>query len=519
MSSRRSWSGGQEGYYRREVRSAMGHHEVLPGEDTSLFGSPVIPERPHSSFSYRGPQRRANSFYSDSAVSLLSSSRPSTSMSFSEKVMEEADRTISRLSERDITEFDEDVETEGDLTPTGDWERPRPGSRFSVTSLVVQELEDQLDDKYLEYRRRHFTEEGEKRLEARKNRLPEYEHDLMDKYQRSFVRQADLMYAPEGPVKRFTVKRSDSNPQRGEQVWDHFPTVEDLDGCYLVEKQFELAVDPRSDQPHLPEWMGLYHGEDGVYTLNKGLSHMPITGKSRANQVDRIRDGVKVILVYRPLEFSLQNSEEDKPRGFGFKITVMDNGVYVTHIESEGPAVRAGLKYGDQILRIGQDYCSGMLLSQVEKLINSSGDELSLFVRDRPNEKMYTLLRDSSGHFGFRIRSAEIIEVISGTSASRNGVPTNHFVTEVNGQNVLGWDDDQIRERMDTFAGDGAVTITLLHERAYKDFIKDLGAALFATMDHSMNFSLPLPKVNVDSVFWNPTAVLHKVTEKTSTEN
>ncbi|KAL5264836.1 hypothetical protein ACHWQZ_G005792 [Mnemiopsis leidyi] len=514
MSSRRSLSGSESGY-RREVRSAMGHHEALTGDDTSLFGSPVIPDRPHSSFSYRGPQRRSNFIYSESAMSLLSSSRPSTSMSFSEKVLEEADRTISRLSERTTTELEEDIETECDLTPTGE----RPSSSFSVTSLVVQDLEDQLDDKYLEYRRRHFTEEGERRLEARKNRLPEYEHDLMDKYQRSFVRQADLMFVPDGPVKRFTVKRSDSNPLPGEQVWDHFPTVEDLDGCYLVERQFELAVDPRSDNPHLPEWMGLYHGEDGVYTLNKGLSHMPITGKSRANQVERIRDGVKVIHVYRPCEFSLQIPKEETSHEFGFKITIMDNGVYVTHIESEGAAVRAGLKYGDQILRIGQDYCSGMLLSQVEKLISSSGDELALFVRDRPNEKMYTLLRDSSGHFGFRIRSAEIIEVIPGTSASRNGIPTNHFVTEVNGQNVLGWNDDQIRERMDISAADGAVTITLLHERAYRDFIKDLGAALFATMDHSMNFSLPLPKVNVDSVFWNPTAVLHKVTEKTSTEN
>ena len=519
MSTRRPRSVSEDGY-RREVRSAMGHHEVLTGDETSLFGSPVLPDRPSTSFSYRGPQyydktkRGSNSFYSGSAVSLMSSSRPSTSMSFSEKVLEEADRTISKLSEHDITEFDDFLEDETDLTPTAG----RPVSRFKVNCLEVQELEEQLDDKYLEYRRRHFTEEGEQRLQAKKNRLPVYDNDLLDKFQRSFVRQADLMYAPEGPVKRYTVKRSDSAPLKGEQVWDHFPTVEDLDGCYLVEKQFEVAVDPNSDHPELPEWMGLYHGEDGVYTLNKGLSHMPITGKSCANQIDRIRDGVKMLLVYRPRDFTLL-LEEEKPPNFGFKITAMDNGVYVTHIESDGPAVRAGLKYGDQILRVGQEYCSGMLLSEVENLIDSSGDELALFVRDRPNEKMYTLLRDSSGHFGFRIRSAQIIEILPGTSAARNGIPTNHFITEVNGQNVLGWDDDKIRERMEIFATDGAVTITLLHERAYKDFIKDLGAALFATMDHSMNFSIPVPKVNVDSIFWNPANVLHKVTEKTSTEN
>ena len=513
MSSRKSQSSSRDDLgYRRILRPTLERDEDV---ETSLFGSPVRPERPSSAYSYRGPkgtdrvERRA--FYNESALG--DSSRPSSR--FSEAFLEGDNlglllgddltglnpdrfgkRSTSRLSERDITEFDDDD------TPTGS----RPPSRYSMApSEVSRDVNDELDDKYLEYRRRHFSEEYENKLEERKTRLPSYDNELLHSYQRSFVRQADLV--KDADVLQTHGKRH----HKTESMWETFPTVEDLDGCYLVEKQFEVALDPNSEYPDMPDWMGLYHGQDGVYTLNKGLSHMPLTGKSAANHVERIRDGVKMLVVYRP--------PHQGKGDFGFKITVMDSGVYVIHIEAEGPAVRGGLKYGDQILRIGQAYCSGMLHSHVEGLIEESGDELILFVRDRPNEKMYTLLRDSNGYFGFRIRGAQIIEVVKGSSAARNGIPTNHFITEINGQNVVGWNDDRLRTCMDGAAVDGSVTFTLLHERAYKDLVRDLGDALFSSMDHSLNFSIPVPKIDVDSFEWNPTAMLHRVTEKTSLEN
>ena len=158
-----------------------------------------------------------------------------------------------------------------------------------------------------------------------------------------------------------------------------------------------------------------------------------------------------------------------------------------------------------------------MLKKHVQELIK--GDELVLFVRDRPNEKMYTLLRDSTGVFGFRIRGAQIVEVMPNSSAARNGVPTNHYIIEINGQNVVGWDDTKLRDCM-ACAVDEAVSFALLSERTYTDLIKDLGASLLATMDHSCNINIEFPQPELPERFdWNPVSVFNKITEKTTVTN
>ena len=204
------------------------------------------------------------------------------------------------------------------------------GSRYSLRG---DDDRGQLEESYLRFRQRHFSQEGRQEREERKARLPEYDRELANTFQRSFHRQTELMYKPESVAPMAPTASQ----------WDVFPTVEDLDGCYTVEKQFEIAIDPHSDIPDMAEWMGLYQGEDGVFTLNQGLHHVPLTGKSPASKVSRIKDGVKMILVYR-------NSRKPE-QGFGFKFTTMDSGVYVTHVEADGPAVRAGLRYGGK-------YCS-----------------------------------------------------------------------------------------------------------------------------------------------------------------
>lgn len=100
--------------------------------------------------------------------------------------------------------------------------------------------------------------------------------------------------------------------------------------------QFEVAIDPHTNFPDMSEWMGMFHGEDGVYTLNKGMSHMPITGKCACTNVPKMREGVRMLTIYRP--------PGKRGATFGFQITNMDNGTYVSHIEREGAAVRAGLR-------------------------------------------------------------------------------------------------------------------------------------------------------------------------------
>lgn len=46
--------------------------------------------------------------------------------------------------------------------------------------------------------------------------------------------------------------------------------------------------------------------------------------------------------------------------------------------------------------------------------------------------------KDSLGHVGFFIKKGKVVSVVKGSSAARNGLLTNHYVCEVNGQNVIG---------------------------------------------------------------------------------
>jgi len=46
--------------------------------------------------------------------------------------------------------------------------------------------------------------------------------------------------------------------------------------------------------------------------------------------------------------------------------------------------------------------------------------------------------KDSSGHVGFIYKSGKITSLVKDASAARNGMLTDHFICEVNGQNVIG---------------------------------------------------------------------------------
>lgn len=46
--------------------------------------------------------------------------------------------------------------------------------------------------------------------------------------------------------------------------------------------------------------------------------------------------------------------------------------------------------------------------------------------------------KDSTGHAGFVIKKGKVVSVVKGSSAARNGLLTNHYLCEVNGQNVIG---------------------------------------------------------------------------------
>lgn len=46
--------------------------------------------------------------------------------------------------------------------------------------------------------------------------------------------------------------------------------------------------------------------------------------------------------------------------------------------------------------------------------------------------------KDSSGHVGFIYKSGKITSLVKDGSAARNGLLTEHYICEINGQNVIG---------------------------------------------------------------------------------
>lgn len=46
--------------------------------------------------------------------------------------------------------------------------------------------------------------------------------------------------------------------------------------------------------------------------------------------------------------------------------------------------------------------------------------------------------KDSSGHVGFIYKAGKISSLVKDSSAARNGLLTEHYLCEINGQNVIG---------------------------------------------------------------------------------
>lgn len=56
----------------------------------------------------------------------------------------------------------------------------------------------------------------------------------------------------------------------------------------------------------------------------------------------------------------------------------------------------------------------------------------------RPFQRIVTMHKDSSGHVGFVYKSGKISSLVKDSSAARNGLLTEHYLCEINGQNVIG---------------------------------------------------------------------------------
>ncbi|KAM4608100.1 syntenin-2 isoform 2-T2 [Discoglossus pictus] len=170
----------------------------------------------------------------------------------------------------------------------------------------------------------------------------------------------------------------------------------------------------------------------------------------------------------------------------GLRVRAVDKGIFIQLVQVNSPSSLVGLRFGDQVLQIDGECCAGWSTDRAHKALKRAGqDRISMIVRDRPFQRTVTLQKDSSSHVGFIQKKGLITSLVKDSSAARNGLLTNHYLCEVNGQNVIGLKDRAISDIL-TSCGQ-SVTVTVIPSVIYEHIIKRMSSGLLkSSMDHSI---------------------------------
>ncbi|CDQ72862.1 unnamed protein product [Oncorhynchus mykiss] len=248
-----------------------------------------------------------------------------------------------------------------------------------------------------------------------------------------------------------------------------YPNLEDL-GEYMGlslnsdEVQRNMALVPMADnQVAVPSGMGI------------GGMVSPVTGSDVGIRRAEIRPGLREIILCK-----------DQDKKVGLRLRAIDNGVFIQLVQANSPAALGGLRFGDQVLQINGQNCAGWSLDKAHKVLKAAAEtRIELIVRDRPFQRTVTMHKDSSGHVGFIFKSGNITSLVKDGSAARNGLLTDHYICEINGQNVIGLKDAQIKDILTT--SPTAMTITIMPKFIYEHMIKRMSSGLLrSAMDHSV---------------------------------
>ncbi|KAM6976606.1 syntenin-2 [Aplochiton taeniatus] len=249
-----------------------------------------------------------------------------------------------------------------------------------------------------------------------------------------------------------------------------YPNLEDL-GEYMGlrlnsdEVQRNMALVPVGDnQVAVPSGLG------GV-----GAMVRPVTGSDVGIRRAEIRPGIREVILCK-----------DQDSKVGLRLRAIDNGVFIQLVQANSPAALGGLRFGDQVLQINGQNCAGWSLDKAHKALKVAAEHrIELVVRDRPFQRTITMHKDSYGHVGFIFKSGKITSLVKDGSAARNGLLTDHYICEINGQNVIGLKDSQIKDVLST--SPTAMTITIMPKFIYEHMIKRMSSGLLrSAMDHSV---------------------------------
>lgn len=157
----------------------------------------------------------------------------------------------------------------------------------------------------------------------------------------------------------------------------------------------------------------------------------------------------------------------------GVQLVSVDNGVFVSMVRKDSPAALGGLRFGDQIISVCGKLMAGKSGESAMKTLRKAPvNNIELIVRDRPFERTIMVNKSSSGNIGITLNDGEIIAVVADSSAARNGVLTKHQVVEVNGRNVMGMKDKELKELL--HCNRDPVQLTVLPTVIYKHLVKRL---------------------------------------------
>ncbi|XP_068601030.1 syntenin-2 isoform X2 [Brachionichthys hirsutus] len=250
-----------------------------------------------------------------------------------------------------------------------------------------------------------------------------------------------------------------------------YPDLEEL-GDYMGlalngdEVQRDLALVPAADGVGVPVGYGVGYGVGMV---------QPVTGADVGIRRADIRPGLREIILCK-----------DQDGRVGLRLRAIDNGVFLQLVQANSPAALAGLRFGDQVLQINGQNCAGWSADKSHKALKAAAEtRIELVVRDRPFQRTVTMHKDSTGHVGFIYKSGKITSLAKDGSAARNGLLVEHYICEVNGQNVIGLKDAQIKDILTT--SPSAMTITVMPKFIYEHMIKRMSTGLLrSAMDHSV---------------------------------
>ncbi|XP_037377167.1 syntenin-2 [Talpa occidentalis] len=243
----------------------------------------------------------------------------------------------------------------------------------------------------------------------------------------------------------------------------------------LAELENYMGLSLSSDEvqqnlPRVPE------GASMVFSsTSAGQVVAPVSGNNLGVRRAEIKPGVR--------EIHLCKDERGKT---GLRLRAIDQGIFVQLVQANTPASLVGLRFGDQILQIDGRDCAGWSTDKAHRVLKKApAEKITMVIRDRPFQRTITMHKDSAGHVGFIIKKGKVASVVKGSSAARNGLLTNHYLCEVNGQNVIGLKDKDVIEILAT--GGNVITLTVIPSVIYEHMVKKLSPLLLHhTMDHSL---------------------------------